>query len=209
MIRSSIFPERGIRVSPGFALTLAALFLIGPRELAAAMLTAAALHECGHLALLAAFRVPVEGVRLNALGAVIHAPGAARLSYGRELAVTLAGPAVNLLFAPSIAALAHAASCARGYLFAGAHLALGLYNLLPILPLDGGRALYLSAAWSFGPTAGARAAFAAGLVCAAALTAGSAYWMLTGRGTLLFFASLGLLFGLLRQLWLAKGGAGV
>lgn len=172
------------------------------------MLTAAALHECGHLALLAVFRVPVEGVRLNALGAVIHAPGASRLSYGRELAVTLAGPTVNLLAAPPTAALARA-GCAWCYLLAAAHLALGLYNLLPILPLDGGRALYLAFAWRFGPPAGDRAAAAAGLACAAALTVWSARLALIGGGMLLLLVSSGLLFGLLRQLGLANGGASV
>ena len=172
------------------------------------MLAAAALHECGHLALLAAFRVPVEGLRLNALGAVINAPGAARLSYGRELAVTLAGPAVNLLAAPLTAALARG-GCARFYLPAAAHLALGLYNLLPILPLDGGRTLYLALAWIFGPTAGERAAAATGLACAAALTAWSAHLAFAGGGMLLLLVSSGLLFGLLRQLGLANGGASV
>ena len=162
------------------------------------MLLAAAMHECGHLAALALLRVPVLGLRLGAMGAVLYAPGAARLSYGRELAVTLAGPAVNLLSAPLVAALAARWGWDWGYLFAGAHTVLGVYNLLPIPPLDGGRALYLLLAWRWGPDAGERVASLAGVSAAATLTVLGAYLTLTFGGALFLLAALGLLGGVLR-----------
>ena len=139
-IRRRIF-ERGISVGGGFWLLLSAALLISPAPVTLAVLLAAALHEGGHLAALAAFGVPVEGVRLGAMGAVIHARGAARLSYGRELCVTLAGPAVNLVCAPLLAALSVRLGWDWGLLFAGAHAVLGAYNLLPVAPLDGARSL--------------------------------------------------------------------
>lgn len=150
------------------------------------------MHECGHLAALAAFRVPVEGVSLGAFGATICAR-TERLSYGRELLATLSGPAVNLICAPLIGALARQNGWAWGYLFAGAHALLGVYNLLPVPPLDGGRALYLLIAWRFGPDAGERAATAAGLLCALALTALGAYLALAHGGALFLLAAAGLL----------------
>ena len=137
------------------------------------------MHECGHLAALALFRVPVLGLRLGAMGAVLYAPGAARLSYGRELAVTLAGPAVNLVCAPLVAALAARWGWDWGYLFAGAHTVLGVYNLLPIPPLDGGRALYLLLAWRWGPDAGERVASLAGVSAALTLTALDCWFLRT------------------------------
>ena len=171
---------------------------MSPPSLLAAVLLAAALHECGHLAMLSAFRVPVDGLRLGGLGAVIYARGAARLSYGRELAVTLAGPLVNLLCAPLLAALS--ARCARdwGYLFAGAHAVLGVYNLLPIPPLDGGHALWLLVAWRFGPDAGDKASAAIGLTAALLIAALGAYWTLAYGGALFLLAALGLLAGVIR-----------
>lgn len=173
--------------------------LLSPIEATAAVLLAAAMHEGGHLAALAAFHVPVEGVRLGAMGAVIFAPGANRLSYGRELLVTLAGPMVNLISAPLLAALSARLGWEWGYLFAGAHTVLGVYNLLPIPPLDGGRALYLLLAWRWGPDAGERVATLAGASAAATLTVLGAYLTLTFGGALFLLAALGLLGGVLRR----------
>lgn len=157
------------------------------------MLLAALCHECGHLALLAAFRVPVYGVRLGALGAVIAAPAARRLSYGRELLVTLAGPAVNLILAPLTARLALRCGRDWGYLLAGAHLLLGVYNLLPVAPLDGGRALYLLCAYCFGVGAGERVSAAVGWLAALSLTALGAYLTLRRGAALCLLAALGIL----------------
>lgn len=162
------------------------------------MLLAAALHECGHLALLAAFRVPVYGVTLGAFGAVIRAPAARRLSYGRELLVTLAGPAVNLILAPLVARGAAYLAWDWGYLFAGAHLLLGVYNLLPVLPLDGGRALYLLCAYCFGVDAGERVGAAVGLLTVLSLTALGAYLTLRFGAALFLLAAAGLLLEFLR-----------
>ena len=156
------------------------------------------MHEGGHLAALALFHVPVDGLRLGGLGAVIYARGARRLSYGRELAVTLAGPLVNLLCATFVAALSARCAWVWGYLFAGAHAVLGVYNLLPIPPLDGGRALWLLIAWRFGPDAGDKASAAVGLTAALLIAALGAYLTLAYGGALFLLAALGLLAGVLR-----------
>lgn len=205
----NIFPERGVHIARSFWLLLIAAFLVSPPPVTAAVLLAAAMHEGGHLAMLAAFHVPVEGLRLGASGAVICAPGASRLSYGRELLVTLAGPAVNLLAAPAFAALARRYGWEWGYLLAGAHVLLGVYNLLPIPPLDGARTLYLVTAYFLGLDAGDAVSAAAGLVCALALCGFGGYLTFACGGALFLLAALGLLFGVFRQLGLAKGAANV
>lgn len=176
---------------------LAAALLVSAPSVTAAVLLAAAMHECGHLAALALYRVPVDGLRLGGLGAVIYARGAARLSYGRELAVTLAGPTVNLVSAPLLATLSSRLAWDRGYLFAGVHAVLGIYNLLPIPPLDGGRALWLLVAWRFGPDAGDKISAAVGLTAALALAVLGAYWTIAYGGALFLLAALGLLTGML------------
>lgn len=91
------FSERGLRVSRSFWLLVLLAAVVSPLSVALSVFFAAALHECGHLLALRAFHVPVEGLHLSAFGAVIHARGARRLSYGRELIVTLAGCGMNLV----------------------------------------------------------------------------------------------------------------
>lgn len=91
------FSERGLRVSRSFWLLVLLAAVVSPLSVALSVLLAAALHECGHLLALRAFHVPVEELHLSAFGAVIHARGARRLSYGRELIVTLAGCGMNLV----------------------------------------------------------------------------------------------------------------
>ena len=200
-----LFPERGVHASWSFFLLVLLAAVISPAEIVVSVLLAAALHECGHLLALRAYRVPVEGLRLSALGAVLYARGARRLSYGRELIVTLAGCGMNIFCGVLTALLALRLSWVEGFVLAGAHILLAAFNLLPIPPLDGARALYLIAAFFLGPLAGERIAAVTGLVCSLALAGAGVYVTAeTGGGTLFLLASLALLFGAVRRSGLAK-----
>lgn len=143
----------------------------------ATVLGAAAAHELGHWIVLRLLGAEVTGFRLSALGAVLETDSA-RLSYGGELAAVLAGPAANLLAAVALTVLCDGRRPAA----IGANLVLCGFNLLPIRPLDGGRALYLLAAWRRGPGAGEAAVRWAGTVTAAALAAaiGCVIWKTGG-----------------------------
>ncbi len=205
-----LFPERGVHASWSFFLLVLLAAVISPAEIVVSVLLAAALHECGHLLALRAYRVPVEGLRLSALGAVLYARGARRLSYGRELIVTLAGCGMNIFCGVLTALLALRLSWVEGFVLAGAHILLAAFNLLPIPPLDGARALYLIAAFFLGPLAGERIAAVTGLVCSLALVSAGVYVTAeTGGGTLFLLASLALLFGVVRRSGLAKNAGRV
>lgn len=200
-----MFPECGVRVSVSFWLLVVIAAIISPVQVVVNILLAAMLHECGHLAILRLFRVPVEGMRLTALGAELYARGAQRLSYGRELFVTLAGPAINLIVAVLAAAAALYMQWETLYVFAGANVILCLYNLLPILPLDGGRTLYLVTAYFFGPMVGDAVAAIVGTVCALSLLVLGIYLsIVSGSGMFFLLAAFSLLWGTLPQLRLAK-----
>lgn len=134
-----------IRLTSGAAVLMVLALLWGAGPVMPHVLLAALCHELGHLAVLGLFRVPVESILVMPMGAIIRAPEQERLSYGRELLAVLAGAAVNFTLALVFARLS------RDYLFAGANFLLGIYNLLPVKGLDGGRALYLLVAWRTEP----------------------------------------------------------
>ncbi len=160
-----------LQVSPWLALLLGAFVLLSSPALLAALLTAALVHELAHWAVLRRLGGEVRSLQLGLFGARMEIAHLERLSYGGEMLVTAAGPLVNLLLAPGLAWLGREAEVF--WLFAGAQLVLGCFNLLPVRPLDGGRLLWLAAAWRHGPFQADRLCAAVGLAAALALTAGS------------------------------------
>ena len=175
-----------IRISGGFWLLAAWFTLVNGWQLLAVILSAAALHELGHLLVLRLLGARVRELRVSVFGAELMT-SAARLSYPGEIAAVLAGPAVNLLCALVLGG-------AHAWVAAGAHLSLCLFNLLPVRPLDGGRALYLAVSWALGPAAGERLTRWAGFTAALALSVclgwvmertGGSLWLLPALAGLL------------------------
>lgn len=139
-----------IQATGGFWLVLLWFWYANGLPLLISVLSAAAAHEAGHLLALYLLGVPVTALRLSAFGAELYAPRG-RLSYGGELAAVLSGPAVNLVCGLVLAQLGPPFWSA-----AGAHLILGVFNLLPLRPLDGGRAAEALLYWMSGLAAGER-----------------------------------------------------
>ncbi|MBE6589907.1 MAG: hypothetical protein E7643_06990 [Ruminococcaceae bacterium] len=101
-------------------------------------LTAAILHEAGHILAAVLLRVPLRALRMDLLGARLDVSGRV-LSYGEEWILCAAGPLTSL----TLAALASLLWGVTPYAvtFSCASLILGLLNLLPIRTFDGGRML--------------------------------------------------------------------
>lgn len=118
-----------IEVSPWLPAALCAFWMLTPRSCFLPFLAAAVVHELGHCAAVALTGGKLLGIRLTATGAVLET---APISYGKEALCALAGPVAGLLLLP------------LGRFFPWLTfwgLAQSLYNLLPLYPLDGGRAL--------------------------------------------------------------------
>ena len=118
-----------ISADRGFFPVLALMLLLFPLRFLVGVLLAALIHELGHLLALKIAGGRVLSIRLRSFGARIEA---APMSPGRTALCALAGPAAGALtifawkFFPELAL---------------AGLVQTVFNLLPVYPLDGGRAL--------------------------------------------------------------------
>lgn len=133
-----------ITASGGFFLLVGWFALSCGCDLAALVLGAAAVHELGHLLALKICGGRVTRLRIGVLGAVMDVQG--MMGYGGELLTTLAGPLANFLAAAALGL----GGCSTA---AGANAVLCVFNLLPVPPLDGGRALEWLLIWTAGPQA--------------------------------------------------------
>lgn len=130
-----------IRIKTGFLLLLGVLFYLDEGiGLLPWGLLACALHECGHLAMGRLLGGRLRWLELSAVGAQMDLFYPVPLSYGREILVALAGPGTNLC-------LGWAAAQLGWVIPAGVNLGLAVFNLLPVLPLDGGRVVWNGTSW--------------------------------------------------------------
>jgi Zn-dependent protease/CBS domain-containing protein len=129
------------------------------------------LHEASHALMAKRYGLPVHSITLHFLGGVTEIGGEPDTP-GREFGVSVVGPLTSL--AVGIVALPVAFALPDGTLIdlaakmlAGANLVVGVLNLLPGLPLDGGRVLK-SVVWKItgNPHRGTIVAAWAGRVCA-------------------------------------------
>lgn len=122
-----------IEVRDGFIVLLTALWCVDGTNVLPLFLLAAAIHEAGHVLTLYLSGGRMHRLVLTCCGAVLRCA----LPEGRcaRAAVCLAGPAASF-------ALTAAAGALGAWRLAGASALLGLFNLLPMPPLDGGMALF-------------------------------------------------------------------
>lgn len=134
------------RVSAGEAYGLAAAFVL-------LLLLSVVLHEVGHLAVARAFGLPVRSITVTLLAGYTEITEPPQTPV-REYAIAVCGPMVSLLLSGVSAAGAVALpGDSLGSLLllgsAATNGTIGVLNLLPGLPLDGGRVLR-SIVWQLG-----------------------------------------------------------
>ncbi|MCM3700361.1 M50 family metallopeptidase [Paenibacillus macerans] len=99
------------------------------------------IHELGHVAAARMYGIRVLSVQMLPFGGVAVMEDAGDLTAGREIAIALAGPLQNVLLIFA-SLLLHAAGLWDGPFldyFIHSNILIALFNLLPILPLDGGK----------------------------------------------------------------------
>ena len=119
-----------VKLSPAFCITLALMLLTLPLKWFLATSIAAAYHELCHILIIRLYRGNIHHLDLSADGAKLNISA---LSPTQELICALAGPLGGLCLLFFSRWIPRIAICAAFQ---------SLYNLLPVYPLDGGRALW-------------------------------------------------------------------
>lgn len=116
-------------VAPTAFIILALMLLILPVKWIFAALVAALIHELSHAAAVSLCGGRINALELGSNGAIMEA---LPMNRGKELFCSLAGPLGGLILLLFARWFPRVAVCAAFQSF---------YNLLPVYPLDGGRAL--------------------------------------------------------------------
>ncbi|WP_438019602.1 site-2 protease family protein [Sorangium sp. So ce315] len=165
-----------------------------------ALFACVALHELGHSLVARRFGLTVREILLLPIGGVAMLSGRPQKPL-HELLIALAGPAVNVVIAallllasglfgllPAFAELGAASSPSlqtAALWLLGANVALAVFNMIPALPLDGGRVLRAGLSMALGPARATPAAAAVGQVIAVGLFA---YAAISGHLVLAFIS---------------------
>ena len=121
--------HKGIELSGGCCVLLAFMLLMVPLPWLLASFVAALVHELCHYAAIRLCGADARGLSLYSFAACLPLPA---MSRGREVLCALAGPAGGFLLLLFVRWMPRVALCGAMQ---------SCYNLLPIYPFDGGRAL--------------------------------------------------------------------
>lgn len=173
-----------LEVRPGAVVLLSGLYFLLPLRWYARLALTVTVHELGHVAALILCGAQVCGLRMEGCGLVLRCtPTEGAL---RTVTAALAGPAAGAGLFCILRGLGYIACAELSLLFS-------CVNLLPVLPLDGGRALEAVVAALAGARAAERLLDVLGLVLPVALM---------GLGVVLFARGMGLALGVFGA-WLA------
>ena len=172
-----------LRAHPLALLFPVAAAMLGAREDLAALMLGLAAHESAHLLAAKALGVGIDQLWLMPFGGAIRLENPYILSPMKLMAVAAAGPAGSLLALLCAAAFAHARllSPALALALIRVNGLLLLFNLLPALPLDGGRMLYALLADRLGRDRAVALGIRAGRAVAGLLVAAAVWTALARR----------------------------
>ncbi len=183
--------------------TLAAssiLLMLDRSGIAAMCILFAALHEAGHIIALKIFHCAPAKIKITPGGIKISDTRLSVRSFKNEIIAALSGPAVNIICSILFYIL-WKTLCRDSFLLAAAvSLVIGLFNLLPIFPLDGGRVLCSLMSLKTDPTTAQRivTAVSAAILLPAAVV-GFILLLKSGYNVTLLFTCFYLAYLLIKQ----------
>ena len=124
-----------VNISFYFAAVLTLSMLLDKTNISFYSILSALLHETGHMLCLFFLKAKPKEIKFGLFGMRI-VRGNKTLTYKNELLTALSGPLVNIIL---FVLFLH---WEKTLMFSAVNLALGIFNLLPVKPMDGGEALY-------------------------------------------------------------------
>lgn len=188
--------RRRLAVHPLTWAALALVLVVSGAETAWILVLSLACHELAHLILARSAGVDVEGIRIYPFGAALDMPAIDRASPLTQAVVAMAGPLSNIFLLATAVAASHVLPVGRQALGAivGVNATMAAVNLLPALPLDGGRVLGGCLAARLRPEVARRALERLSLAVALAVGVSAVILLLVGvpaQGMLALAAALG------------------
>ena len=178
-----------LRLNIFFLLLLSLYWYFGLLGRALIVFAVVFLHEMGHVVVAAGYGMKIKEVELLPFGGVARVEGNIELDPVIEVYVALAGPLTNGFLALGGYILN---SCGMGNqqwlpFFIQCNLMLGIFNLAPAIPLDGGRIFRALMSLSCGPRRATNRAVALSRMLSAALVIVGVWSVLTDGGSNLNF----------------------
>ncbi len=190
--------EIRIKISFFFFVMACAALVLDATDTAALAICAALIHESGHLLCMLLYGERPSEIFLAPFGmSITRLPCG---SWRREVVIALAGPAANL-FAAAVLLCVMLFCRTSGLLkFAAVNISLAVFNLLPIEPLDCGRAVNCMLMSRLNTAKAERMAFLLGIIFLVPLAAMGFYVLIRSRYNItLLLASVYLSWMLLKR----------
>lgn len=133
---------RKFTIHPLFFFCLAWIVLTDSTITLLCVLTSVFLHECGHIFVYSLAHIVIDEIHLQPFGVRITVKNEAFILPHIQLLCSMAGPLINLACAAVCFLLAKNTGMSQWVaMFYVTNIFLGIFNLLPIMPLDGSRIL--------------------------------------------------------------------
>lgn len=134
--------ETSVEIRADFFLIITVMLMTGDTGTVVNSILSSILHECGHIAAIVFLGERIKRLLFCSAGLRIDRRINPSLSFGGEILISAAGVSVN--FTLCIAAYIIYKLTGQTFFlsFFAVNLAIGLFNLLPIEPLDGAKVLY-------------------------------------------------------------------
>ena len=180
-----------LHISAGAVLAAALLFFFMDTATLWAIALPVAAHELGHVLALRLLGMRIRGFRAEMKGLCIDYCGFC--GTGGHIFAAAAGPLAGLVYAFAASCAARLFNSDMAALSAGISMLLSAFNMLPVLPLDGGRVFSWAACALLGAGRGERLSKKVGLALSAAALAAGLLLLWQGYGAGLSLAALWLL----------------